>query len=457
MKRLHAVSLFSNCGAGDVGFSKAGFEFAVMAELEPHRLEVCKLNHPRATGVVGDLRETWKTVVKEYRRKAGTESPSLLCACPPCQGMSSARSGKGKHSDAIAGSKDQRNLLVTVVANVALELLPKTIVVENVSAFLTRVIPHPKTKKPISAANFLIETLGVYYEHFAIVSDLADFGIPQSRVRSFITFIRKDIAGLKRLRQSNLAPFPSPLPSGQPKRTISETLLEANIPWLDARSKENSSAAEFHPLHFVPVWQPRMYEMVAAIPVGTGCSAWNNNVCPSCGSQCTDPESAICTKCSALLLRPAIKGSNGDYRLIKGFASSYRRMHADRPAATITTASGHASSDYTIHPTENRVLSALECSILQTFPEDFAWGDTLKKYGPTNIREMIGEAVPPAFTEAHGKVLKAILLDRKINAMQASDFRVTKAKQKLSLRLVHTSKNHSPEAESAPPISASAI
>lgn len=35
MSKLRAVSLFSNCGAGDVGYRDAGFRFDVMAELDP--------------------------------------------------------------------------------------------------------------------------------------------------------------------------------------------------------------------------------------------------------------------------------------------------------------------------------------------------------------------------------------------------------------------------------------
>ena len=30
---MNAVSLFSNCGAGDIGFAAAGFEFQVISEL----------------------------------------------------------------------------------------------------------------------------------------------------------------------------------------------------------------------------------------------------------------------------------------------------------------------------------------------------------------------------------------------------------------------------------------
>src|SRR6266481_3952299 len=158
----HAVSLFSNCGAGDVGYSKAGFRFDVMAELDPRRLEVCLLNHD-AVGVAGDLRKTWKAVVRNYRSKVGVTRPALLAACPPCQGMSTANSDRGSESDPDAGMKDARNVLVTVIANVARSLQPRIIVVENVPAFLTRQVRHPKTGDPISAARLLIEYLGSDY------------------------------------------------------------------------------------------------------------------------------------------------------------------------------------------------------------------------------------------------------------------------------------------------------
>src|SRR6266704_3960923 len=106
---LRAVSLFSNCGAGDVGFRRAGFTFDVMAELDSRRLEVALLNHPGAKGIPGDLRNTWPHVVETYRQTAGDERPALLAACPPCQGMSSARGRRGLKNDAVAGSKDKRN------------------------------------------------------------------------------------------------------------------------------------------------------------------------------------------------------------------------------------------------------------------------------------------------------------------------------------------------------------
>jgi DNA (cytosine-5)-methyltransferase 1 len=417
MRKLRAVSLFSNCGAGDIGYAKAGFRFEVMAELDPDRLKVCLRNHRKAKGVAGDLRITWPQVVSEYRTVAGDERPSLLCACPPCQGMSSARSGRGKHEDAAAGSADERNLLVTVIANVAHALKPDIIVVENVTAFLTRRVWHPEDGKPISAANYLISKLAADYDVFPLVAELADYGVPQSRVRSFLTLVRKELPGLKRLVGSARAPFPAPTHASDSSAftkqvTLQQALDSYNLPPLDAATSDSAVAPGYSGLHSVPVWPKRIYDMVAAIPPKSGKSAWVTSKCIHCGPVDVDGSAVACPVCDETLPRPVIVEHDGTRRLIRGFASSYRRMHAERPAATVTTASGHVGSDYTIHPTENRLLSILECALLQTFPIEFDWGDALKRKGSTNVREMIGEAVPPLFTELHGRVLSSLLKGR---------------------------------------------
>lgn len=432
-----AVSLFSNCGAGDVGYARAGFKFEVMAELVDHRMKVCSLNHPEATPVPGDLRETWKRVVSEYRKRAGGQSPSLLAACPPCQGMSSARTGRGKEEDPNAGLFDDRNLLVTVIAKVARSLKPQLIVVENVQAFLTKKIPRPYTKKPISAARYLIEVLEAEYAVFPISTDLCDFGVPQSRKRSFLTFVRRDLPGAQQLLDKALTPYPKPSHArdhgGKPV-TLREALESMGLPSLDASTQDLARSAD--PMHFVPIWRDHHYQMVKAIPLHTGGSAWQNNRCSECGHVDVGPDDATCPSCQGPLLRPVLRTDSG-YRLVNGFrTSSYSRMKSDEPAATVTTASGHLGSDHTVHPFEHRVLSARECQFLQTFPADFKWGDALEVQGVTNVRDMIGEAVPPLFTEKHGRMLMQVLRGNVTRRMLAQDDnRVRTAKRKLGLML----------------------
>jgi DNA (cytosine-5)-methyltransferase 1 len=99
-------------------------------------------------------------------------------------------------------------------------------------------------------------------------------------------------------------------------------------------------------------------------------------------------------------------------------------MSPTRPAATITTASGHIGSAFTIHPSQNRVLSPLECSLIQTIPRSFRWGDTLERFGVSVIRDMIGEAVPPRFTAKHGRIL--------VKSLRVEDHRSTHAARLLN-------------------------
>ena len=175
--------------------------------------------------------------------------------------------------------------------------------------------------------------------------------------------------------------------------------------------------------------------MVAAIPKNSGASAWENSECPSCGHADVDEDFAICPECETVLPRPVV-ADDGTWRLVKGFrSSSYRRMHPDCPATTVTTANGRIGSSSTIHPSQNRVLSALECAHLQTLPENFNWGAApLSTIGVDAVRAMIGEAVPPKFTEAHGLVIKACLSgDRDTGLLSASDSRCTQANSILKL------------------------
>ena len=434
---LKAVSLFSNCGAGDVGYRRSGFHFDVMAELDPRRLEVCLRNHPGAVGVPGDLRHTWPEVIEKYRLAVGDTPPDLLAACPPCQRYSSARGKRGQEEDGVAGSREK--LLVTVIAEVTKVLCPRIIVVENVPAFLTSKVRNPETQNEVCPAQLLVDRLAEFYVVFPVLVDLGDFGVPQVRRRAFLTFIRRDLPLLQSLIDAQQTPYPQPSHSkdfGSEPITLREALTSYALPSLDAATEDRAQSSDGNALHSVPVWNDSRYPMVKAIPPNSGGSAWKNNRCLSCGAAVSKPTDAVCRSCGDILPRPVIKAKNGRYRLIRGFkSSSYTRMNPDQPAATITTASGHIGSHRTIHPFEHRVLSPQECANLQTFPRDFDWGDALEKWGHTNIRIMIGEAVPPLFTKQHGQVLQKLLNQVKHRKLLLqSDRRCRNARRKLGLR-----------------------
>ncbi len=359
----------------------------------------------------------------------------LLSGCPPCQGMSSARGDRGKENDPDAGSRDGRNLLVLPIAEVAKELRPTFVVVENVPAFLRRRVWDPDSTTPLSAAKILCNRLETDYRVYAAVVDLCEFGIPQHRSRAFLTLVRKDTEALDTLQRTGHAPFPAPTHGGSKRPnfvTIDDALRELGLTALDAESAE-TARSNGHAMHRVPVWLDRRYEMVAAIPPGSGAGAWETDHCGQCDKKGIAYSEAVCPSCQSPLLRPTVRNPDGSWRLVKGFRnSSYRRMDPNRPAATITTASGHIGSDRTLHPWENRVLSPAECAWLQTIPSTFQWGDSMDKWGHTGVRQMIGEAVPPRFTMLHGKVLAALAESREVpEALSQQDGRCQKALAKL--------------------------
>ncbi|MCY4656706.1 MAG: DNA cytosine methyltransferase [Gammaproteobacteria bacterium] len=88
-------------------------------------------------------------------------------------------------------------------------------------------------------------------------------------------------------------------------------------------------------------------------------------------------------------------------------------MNPYSPAPAVTTANGSIGSSTTIHPVENRVLSARECCHLQTIPNEFQWQSDPSDRPETHfVRRMIGEAVPPRFTELHGNSILGVLEEK---------------------------------------------
>lgn len=432
-----AVSLFSNCGAGDVGFGAAGFRFRVMAEIVEGRLDVALRNHLNAEGVPGDLSKTWPAVVERWRMLHGATAPALAAACPPCQGMSTVRSDRGAEDDPDAGSRDDRNLLVLPISHITKALEPTFVVVENVTAFLRRKVRDPESGEGISAARLLVRLLADDYDIYPFVTDLADYGVPQRRKRAFLTFVRRASSAADLLHRRGQAPYPVPSHAsdrGGDQVTLDKALAEFRLPSLDSRDSMSARDSE-RPLHFVPVWPLQQHRMVAAVPPGSGASAWENNDCPRCGTVEIDADTAECPTCGEPLLRPVVV-ADGRPRLVRGFRrASYRRMEPARPAATITTASGRIGGSRTIHPFENRVLSPLECALLQTIPADFDWNEALERGGVSELRAMIGEAVPPRFTKMHGEVLVSLLThaDDDPPLIEQSDRRCENARRRLGM------------------------
>lgn len=410
---LPALSVFSGAGLSDVGYELAGFKFHVQCEKDKHRARLGHDNFPESAWIVEDVRDARDQIVATYNDRANNTRPALMTLTPPCQGMSSSNPGRGKITE--AAESDHRNTLLLECLPIVEALQPRVVVAENVAPLLNRVVDWNGT----TATVVTLYAAGLRnYRLFAGIVEMADYGIPQMRKRSILVAVREDEEILQRLTTRGLLPWPRPTHGEQPMfgretwLTMRDWFEFMAYPPLDART--NPTDAE-HSLHCVPKYpeDDRRYEMIADIPANSGQNGYANSVCPTCHRNSIPEKVAYCPHCGGLLTnRPITRGKRGPWRLIKGFASSYRRAAPDQPAPTITTNTSHLGSDNKIHPWENRVLSTLECADLQTVPRFFDWTWALETRHSYVVRNAIGEALPPFFTFLHGRVLSELLTGR---------------------------------------------
>ena len=82
---------------------------------------------------------------------------------------------------------------------------------------------------------------------------------------------------------------------------------------------------------------------------------------------------------------------------MKGYTSAYKRMGYDLPSSALTRNLSYACSDNKLHPSQNRVLSIHEATILHTLDRyNFQWKRADgEKVSDKLVRELIGESIPP--------------------------------------------------------------
>jgi DNA (cytosine-5)-methyltransferase 1 len=180
------VSLFTGAGGLDLGFERAACEVAVCVDNDPEACKTLRYNRPAWPVFEGDIREF------DPSPYAGAD---LVVGGPPCQGFSTA--GKGN-------PKDPRNFLWQEYFRVVEVVMPKALVIENVSG-----LKHQRNGDHLTGIMDALETLDY---HFALgVLNAADFGVPQVRRRLFVIGMKGFVPSL-------------PNPSGIEQKTVSEAI-----------------------------------------------------------------------------------------------------------------------------------------------------------------------------------------------------------------------------------------
>lgn len=339
------IDLFSGAGGMSYGFaSHPDFKIigAVDKELgkpgrgvNPGSFVHC--NGTYATNIgIEPLNEDLHTFdPKRYRCELGLSRGELtvLIACAPCTGFSQ----KNALNHVI---DDPRNSLVQRSGLWVKEFMPEFFVMENVKELLGGKHQHH--------FRFLRELLEdkLGYRVSAHVHNLADFGLPQKRLRALIVARRQGpVASLhKKARQP---------------RTVRDAI--GHLPPVEAGRVHADDQQ-----HRAPEHNGHSMERIQAIPKDGG--SWGDIVE-------THPH---------LLIRSMIGKRPGS------FPDIYGRLRWDRPAITITRECGHPGNGRYLHPEQDRMLTVREMALLQGFPPDYVFT------GPLSARyNQIGDAVPP--------------------------------------------------------------
>jgi len=421
--RLFA-SLFSGAGIGDLGYRGAGLQAVAMCEIEEDRSALSRINFPDSAHLTGDVCEMGSGFVQVvHRTEAVVGSDLFLLSCTaPCQGMS--KSGQGTLLKNIREGKrpvlDPRNALILPALDIIVELQPLWIVFENVIEMRsTSIMDRKGNFRPI--LDIIAETLGANYVGSAYDVEFADYGIPQRRQRLITVFTRDETAKWNFNERWSFIPPASHDRDGRNGKLPWVSVVEAlkGFPPLDA-STASLSRSKVVPFHHVPVLDAKKYEWVRHTKAGE--SAFNNQcINPECMFQGNPIHGNIsndginqskrdtplyCVECGSLLPRPYAYTASGEKRIMSGFTSAYKRMSADSPSPALTRNFSYACSDNKVHPHENRVLSLAEAMKLQTISDyKYKWGPLMlngrraERASDGLIRLVIGESVPPSFTE----------------------------------------------------------
>lgn len=410
LKKITAISLFASGGIGDLALKGCGINILVANELLDDRCKLLEYNYPETEIINGDIWEKKEEIIKKTKSYLKGKELDLLYATPPCQGMS--KNGRGTILNNIKKGlrppTDERNKLIIPTIEIAKVLRPRMVLFENVPEMQDTIIETPNGEYKL-ILDYIKEELGDEYVGGGEVVEFADYGVPQRRQRLITVFSRTKKAKEVYEDKSTFLPSRTHSAKGTNNTKPWITLRDAigNLPALDSKNKISATSKINY--HRVPVLDEEKYFWISNTPPEKGAF---DNQCVKCGydknpihgsskneegvNRSNTDTPIRCKKCKSLLPRPWVK-KDGEYRLMKGFTSAYKRMKWDIPANALTTNLSYACSDSKLHPEQNRVLSLYEALIIHTIT-DFKYHlkrTDNKNVSDKTIREIIGESIPP--------------------------------------------------------------
>ncbi len=337
---IEAIDLFCGIGGLSYGLLNAGIKVKAGIDID----KTCKYSFEtncEAPFIDQDIKEISG---KKLDRFYSEDSTKILVGCAPCQPFSSYTYKKDK-------TKDERWQLLYEFARLVKETTPVIVSMENVPTLLNfkKAPVFYDFVKKLEEENYFVLYKIVY---------APDYGVPQKRKRLVLL--------ASQLGKIELLP-----PTHTPDRYL--TVKDA-IGNLEKINSGESSKNDF--IHRASkLSEKNLKRIKQSKPGGSWKKDWDDELKLSCHT--------------------SEKG--------KTYVSVYGRMKWDEPAPTMTTFCTGIGNGRFGHPEQDRAISLREAAILQSFPIDYKFADSVEnlKFGQTT--KHIGNAVPPKLGEIIGK------------------------------------------------------
>jgi DNA-cytosine methyltransferase len=392
-EKIHTIDLFTGCGGLMDGFEATGFyDTLACVEWEKAPCENTKQRLKNKWGYADadnkvlqfDIQRTnelfngWND--KKFGKHKGLDSlvknkkVDLIIGGPPCQAYSVA----GRIRDEKGMKEDYRNFLFESFIKVVKKYKPKAFVFENVPGLLSA---KPKNSLIILDIVKAFDKAGyVVIDPKKALIDFTEYGIPQNRKRLIILGIRKDVFGEK--AEGLLVKFYAELANQKEKKqTVKQAIcdLPKLLPNQDGKIDcYTKSKVPNHIARYQSKRDKNIFNMLAK-DIETGKNKF--------------------VKISELK-KVYKKATGSDCAVHK-----YNVLRLDKPSNTIPA---HLYKDGLrhIHPDskQSRTITVREAARLQTFPDDYVFiGSMADQF------KMIGNAVPPKFSEKLANVIYNVL------------------------------------------------
>ena len=369
--KIKAIDLFSGGGGVSIGLMQAGFNVACAVEIDSDAVKAYSSYYLLKD--VNVLQQSICDLSGQEILKAGGIAPDevyLLAGCPPCQKFS--MQNRIHNSDET--QKDEVKKLLMEFKRIIKEIYPPFILMENVpgiiSSFGGSILKDFKddlkdSQRPDNERYFIVDK----------VLNAADYGVPQLRKRFVLHGVREDIH--KKLEQIGVE-FKLPTPSH------SRDGKDGLLPWVTV-------ADTFRGLPPIKAGERYSDEQI------------KNHYCAGLSD----------TNLKRMKIIRANGGSRDAlppdlvlncHKTYSGHGDVYGIMNPDAPAPTMTGGCLCYTKGRFGHPYEDRAISVREAARLQTFPDDYIFGESL-----TKAALEIGNAVPIKLVRASAGILKEII------------------------------------------------